>query len=98
MNTDYQFRFTLYVAGASPRSSTAAQHLRHLCDDRLAPGRYQITVIDVLQAPAEADADRVLMTPTVVRTRPLPIVRVMGDLSATTKIADALGLPVPELR
>ena len=98
MNTDYQFQFTLYVAGAGPRSATAAQHLRRLCAGCLASGEYEITVIDVLQAPAEADADRVLVTPTVVRTRPLPVVRVMGDLSATTKIADALGLPVPEHR
>jgi hypothetical protein len=49
----------------------------------------------VLAALAEADAARILVTPTIVRTEPLPIVRVIGDLSATIKVAQALGLPAP---
>jgi circadian clock protein KaiB len=41
----------------------------------------------------EADAARILVTPTVIRTEPTPVLRVIGDLSATAELARALGLP-----
>lgn len=93
VNTVY--RFKLYVAGTAGRSAGGADSLRRLCAERFAPGEYDITVVDVLAALAEADAARILVTPTIVRTEPLPIVRVIGDLSATIKVAQALGLPAP---
>jgi circadian clock protein KaiB len=89
------YRFTLYVTGANPRSATAVEHLRRICEERLSPGEYEIEVVDASDAVEEANAARILVTPTVVRTEPPPVVRVLGDLSATTKIADALGLPGP---
>jgi circadian clock protein KaiB len=82
----------------SPRSATAVEHLRRLCEERLSAGEYDISVIDVAEAVEEAEAARILVTPTVVRTRPEPVVRVLGDLAATAKIADALGLPGPARR
>lgn len=87
------YRFTLYVAGTGPSSSAAVDSFRRLCEERLSPGGYAIEVIDVLEAVEEADAARVLVTPTVVRTRPLPVLRVVGDLSAGTKVADVFRLP-----
>ncbi len=85
----------MYVNGASQRSATAVEHLNRLCEERLSAEEYEIIVVDVSEALEEADAARILVTPTVVRTQPPPVVRVLGDLSATTKIADALGLPGP---
>ena len=96
MTADY--RFTLYVAGASPSSRVAVESLRRLCEERLTPGQYAIEVVDVLEALEESDEARVLVTPTVVRRLPLPVLRVVGDLSATTKVADAFGLPDPRRR
>ncbi len=93
-----EYRFTLYVNGVSPRSAIAVERLRRLCEERLSDGEYDITVIDVAEAVEEADAARILVTPTVVRTRPQPAVRVLGDLAAMAKIADALGLPGPAHR
>ncbi len=81
-----------------PRSAAAVEHLRRLCEERLSAGEYDITVIDVADALEEADAARILVTPTVVRSRPEPVVRVLGDLAAKTKFADALGLPGPAHR
>jgi circadian clock protein KaiB len=93
-----EYRFTLYVAGAGPSSRAAVENLRRLCQERLPAGRYAIEVVDVLDAVEAADAARILVTPTVVRTRPLPVRRVVGDLSAVDKVAAALQLPVPERR
>jgi hypothetical protein len=47
----------------------------------------------VLAAIDQADAARILVTPTVRRTHPLPAVQVIGGISASTKFADAIGLP-----
>ena len=88
-----RFRLTLYIAGEGARSATAEGDLRQLCEDRLEADEFEIAVVDVLAAVSEADSARILVTPTVVRSNPLPVVRVMGDLAAADQIADALGLP-----
>jgi len=88
-----EFRFTLYLAGTGPRSEAAERSFRRLCARGLPPSGYEITVVDVLDAIEEAEAARILVTPTVVRTHPLPTVRVMGDVSGTSELAAALGLP-----
>jgi circadian clock protein KaiB len=87
------FRLTLYVAGTAAHAATTEDHLRRICADRLAPDDCEITVVDVLEAVGEADAARILVTPTVIRTEPAPVLRVIGDLSATAELARALGLP-----
>lgn len=87
------FRFTVYVAGRSPRARAAQRGVSRVCEQRLAAGDYEIEVVDVLVAIEAADAARILATPTLVRTHPLPVVRVVGDLSASDGLAHAIGLP-----
>lgn len=87
------FRLTLYIVGGDVRAATAEADLRRLCENRLEADEYEIEVIDVMEAMSEAENARILVTPTIVRTDPRPIVRVMGDLGAADQIADALGLP-----
>ena len=90
MTAEYQF--TLYVSGTSARSVAARQDLDRLCAEHLAAGAYAITTVDVLDALDEADAARILVTPTLVRTQPPPVLRVIGDLRGTSLVAEALGL------
>lgn len=86
------YRFTLFVAGQSPRSTRALENLRALCE-RVLPGDYDLAVVDVVDAPAEAEADRVLATPTLIKRSPDPVRRVTGDLSDHDALSLALGLP-----
>jgi circadian clock protein KaiB len=88
---DYQL--TLYLAGPGRQSLRAQHDLRRLCELRLARGEYEIEVVDVLDDVHAADEARILVTPTIVRSRPLPAVRVMGGVSVSDELADALGLP-----
>ncbi|QPP07466.1 circadian clock protein KaiB [Streptomyces bathyalis] len=88
--TDYAFR--LFVAGQSERSSAAESNLRALAETRL-PGGYEMEVVDVVDRPGLAEEQRILATPTVVRLRPLPQLRVVGDLSDPPRVANALDLP-----
>lgn len=72
----------LYVAGASPKSLKAFANLRRLCEEHLA-GRYEIEIIDLVQRPQLARSDDIIAIPTLVRSLPVPIRRIIGDLSNT---------------
>lgn len=50
-------------------------------------------VIDVLADPERAECDKILATPTLVRRRPVPSIRTIGDLSLTRSVLAKLGLP-----
>ena len=89
--TDYSF--VLYVTGTTPRSQQALENLRRICDDRLGSGQFEVSVVDVLEEPERAEADRIIATPCVIRVRPGPPQRVIGDLSAISQVAAALGVP-----
>lgn len=82
----------LYVAGSTPQSSRAIRNLKAICETNL-PGRYVLTVVDLYAQPELARADQIAVAPTLVRQSPLPIRRVVGDLSNTHRVLAALDLP-----
>src|SRR5687767_4811266 len=85
------YAFRLYVAGASGRSALALQNLQALCAELL-PGRHSIEVIDLLQHPELAAADEVIAIPTLVRLRPRPVRKVLGDLSDRGRVLAGLDI------
>ena len=89
-----RFRFTLYIAGASPRSTQAAENLRRLGAEHL-DGDFELAVVDVVEDPERAESQRILTTPTLVREHPAPPRRVTGDLSDPTRVLAALALYPP---
>jgi circadian clock protein KaiB len=89
---DETWELCLYVAGGAPRSAAARRNVERLCDRHLA-GRYRLEVIDLLEDPDRAGDDRVLAVPTLVRRKPRPTRRVVGDLSDPAHALTALDLP-----
>lgn len=87
------YRLRLYVSGASGPSHRAVANLRELCSRELA-GRSQVEVVDVIENPALADEDKILATPTLVRRLPLPVRKIIGDLSDRERVFQGLDLPV----
>lgn len=85
------FKFRLYVAGDALNSAQARSNLNALCRAHLA-GRYQIEVVDVFREPQRALADAVFMTPTLIKLAPLPQRTIVGTLSQTQTVLQALGL------
>jgi circadian clock protein KaiB len=83
-------RLCLFVAGGSPRSRHAVEHLQRL-RERLGNGVH-VEVVDVLVDPAAAEQERIVATPTLVRERPEPRVRLIGDLSDLAAVAAWLDL------
>lgn len=86
---EHSFVLRLYVAGATARSRRAIQSLREICHERL-PRECLYEVVDVYQRPELARFDQVVAVPTLVRLRPLPVRRVIGDLSDAEKVIKLL--------
>jgi circadian clock protein KaiB len=87
------YELTLFVSGASDLSARAVADARRLCEAHLA-GRYHLSVVDVHQDPAAVLASRVIAAPVLIKHRPLPERRLVGDLSRADKVLTALDLPV----
>jgi circadian clock protein KaiB len=79
------------VTGASSRTSTAIANLRRICEQEL-EGQYDLEIIDVQQFPDLAEDEKILATPTLIKSLPLPLRRVIGDLSDTEKVLLGLEL------
>lgn len=87
-----RYRLSLYVIGATPHSARAIVNLRRICEER-APGEYELNVVDVTHNPKAAKEHQVVATPTLVREAPLPVRRLVGDMSRDEVVAQRLGLP-----
>jgi circadian clock protein KaiB len=85
------WQLRLYVAGQSPKSLTAFSNLVKLCNEHL-EGRYQIEVIDLLENPQLAAGDEIVAVPTLVRSLPPPLRKIIGDLSNTSRVLVGLQL------
>lgn len=81
----------LYVAGPTPQSVFAFRNLEQICEERLT-ARYQIEVIDLRKDPHLAQRDQILAVPTLVRMRPSPIRKIIGNLSNTERVLMGLDL------
>ena len=83
----------LCISGMTPRSREAILNLKRICETHL-PGQYQLEVIDIYQQPELAAKHQILATPTLVKTLPSPVRRLIGDLSDTNKTLRHLGVAV----
>ena len=81
----------LYVAGQTPKSLAAFANLKALCEEHL-KGCYAIEVIDLLENPRLAKGDQIIAVPTLVRKLPLPVRKIIGDLSNTERVLVGLDL------
>ena len=82
----------LYVAGSTPQSSRAIRNLKSICDANLRGG-YALTVVDLYAQPERAGEDQIIVAPTLIRQAPLPVRRMVGDLSNTERVLATLDLP-----
>jgi circadian clock protein KaiB len=86
------YGLTLFISGASVLSARAIADATRLCDLYLG-GCHELSVVDVYEDPTAVLRDGVLATPTLVRNRPLPMRKVVGDLSEAGRVLSALGIP-----
>src|SRR6478736_4471240 len=87
----HQWELRLYIAGNTPKSVAALNNLKKYCEEHL-KGQYIIEVIDLLVHPQLAAGDQILAVPTLVRKVPVPIRKIIGDLSNEEKVLVGLNI------
>lgn len=75
-----RYELRLFVTGMTPRSSRAIRNAKRICEENLA-GRYDLKVVDLYDQPLLAADAGIAATPTLVKSLPLPIRHMIGDLS-----------------
>lgn len=88
---DEQYVLRLFVSGATLRSTHAIENVKEICKARLA-GHYKLEVIDIYQQPELAEKYQIIAVPTLIKTLPAPIRRLIGDLSDKEKVLVGLNL------
>lgn len=88
---EFKWELRLYIAGNTAKSVTALSNLKKYCEEHL-KGQYKIEVIDLLVNPQLAAGDQILAIPTLVRKVPVPIRKIIGDLSNEEKVLVGLNI------
>ncbi len=85
------FELTLYISGATENSRLALLNARNLGEKHLR-GRYRLAVIDLFQDPRQARKHDVLAVPMLVKTLPLPVRRMVGNLFDENRVLIGLDI------
>jgi circadian clock protein KaiB len=85
------YAFILFVAGEETNSRMARKNLAQICEDGL-QGRCKVRIVDVLKDFETAAKYNILLTPTLLRVRPEPVVTILGNLNHHEKVRPALGV------
>jgi len=88
---DERYFLKLFITGTTPKCARAIQNIRAICEEHLA-GCYDLEVVDIYQNPDQAAPEQVFVTPTLVKKHPLPLRKLVGDLSDRVKVMDGLDL------
>jgi circadian clock protein KaiB len=88
---DAAYRLCLYVAGNGSRSVHAIANLKRICEQHLKDG-YRLEVVDLYEYPERAKDEQIVAIPTLVREQPLPVRRIVGDLSDTAQVCASLDI------
>lgn len=80
----------LFIAGETSRSQAAMANLRAITS-KLSSEDYEITIIDVLDTPEIAEDCKIIATPTLIRVKPEPERRIIGDLREKELVWRSLG-------
>lgn len=86
-----RWALTLYVSGASPRSTEAIVTVRRICDEELA-GQVDLTVLNAADHPALVKRDHILALPTLVKHSPEPLRHLVGNLTDVARVRVGLDL------
>jgi circadian clock protein KaiB len=75
-----KYLLRLYVSGMTVRSRRSILSINAICNEHL-HGRYDLEVVDIHQKPSLAKDEQIIAAPTLIKLLPLPLRRVVGDLS-----------------
>ncbi|HJW16635.1 MAG TPA: circadian clock KaiB family protein [Flavisolibacter sp.] len=88
-----EYELRLYISGASANSVKAVNNIKQICEGYI-KNNYTLEVIDVHQQQNLAEKEQLIALPMLIRKKPLPERKLIGDMSDTKKVLKGLGLPV----
>jgi circadian clock protein KaiB len=81
----------LFVTGTTPRSTRSIVNIREFCNHFL-EGHYELEIVDIYQQPTAARDEQIIAAPTLIKSLPLPLRRLVGDFSDQDRVATGLGM------
>lgn len=81
----------LFITGQTPNSLRALENIKRICEEHL-KGRYQLDVVDIYRNPEAAADAQIFAAPTIVKSLPEPLRRIIGNLSDTEKVLVGLDI------
>jgi circadian clock protein KaiB len=85
----------LYVSGSTLKSSRAVENIKRVCEQHL-KNRYDLEVIDIYQQAKLTRDQQIVAVPTLIKRLPLPLRRLIGDMSDQKKVLFGLDLRMRE--
>ncbi|NEV64790.1 circadian clock KaiB family protein [Thiorhodococcus minor] len=85
------FVLILYVASLTPRSVTAIQSVKSICETHL-QGQCELEIIDIYEHPSLAKGEQIVAAPTLIKKLPLPLRRLIGDMADQQRVLVGLDL------
>ena len=81
----------LYVTGTTGKSMRAIENVRRICEEHLA-GTYELEVVDLYKNLPLARGDQIIAAPTLIKRLPIPLRRMIGDMSDEQRVLVGLDL------
>jgi circadian clock protein KaiB len=88
---EIRYVLRLYITGMTPQSVRAIDNVKRICEGHL-QGRYELEVVDLYQQPQLAQGEQIIAVPTLIKKLPLPLRRIIGDMSKTERVLVGLDL------
>jgi circadian clock protein KaiB len=89
--TEQKYLLRLYIAGSTPQSNRAVANIKIICEEHL-KGQYELEVVDLYEKPYLAAGEQIIAAPTLIKQLPLPLRRIIGDMSDTDRVLVGLDL------
>lgn len=86
-----KYLLRLYVTGMTPQSVQAIENIKKICEEHLL-GRYDLQIIDIYQNPVLASGEQIIAAPTLIKKLPLPLRRIIGNMSNVERVLVGLDL------
>jgi circadian clock protein KaiB len=83
--TKAKYLLRLYVTGTTGRSMRAIQNVRRICEEHLR-GLYELEVVDIYKNLPLARGDQIIAAPTLIKRLPVPLRRLIGDMSDEQRV------------
>ena len=90
-----KYLLRLYISDSTAKSQLAVTNIKNVCKEHL-NGRYRLEVIDIDLHVQLARDEQIVAVPTLIKRLPLPLQRLVGDMSDLNKVLFGLDLKVRE--